>query len=103
MVLQSSISIRCLLLGFTVLSRHFEKSHVPLVLPKYLPHDRKGGFVLLGIVWILSSFLDNIVGALIGGAPAHQLFRARMRIGYVAVIVATSNAGGAWSVLGDRK
>ena len=98
MVLQSSISIRCLLLGFTVLSRHFE-NHVP----KYLPHDRKGGFVLLGIVWILSSFLDNIVGALIGGAPAHQLFRAKVRIGYVAVIVATSNAGGAWSVRGDRK
>ena len=101
MVLRSSISIRCVPLGFTVLSRHFEKSRVPLVLPKYLPHDRKGGFVLLGIVWILSGFLDNI--AVIGGALAHQLFRAEVRVGYVAVIVATSNAGGAWSVLGDRK
>jgi hypothetical protein len=84
-------------------SPHFEKSRVPLVLPKYLPHDWKGGLVLLGVVWILSSFLDNIAGALIGGALTHQLFRAKVCIGYVAVIVATSNTGGAWSVLGDRK
>ena len=90
-----------LLMGFALLSRHFEKSHVPLVLPKYLPHDWKGGFLLLVMVWILSSFLDNIAGALIGGAMAHQLFRAKVHIGYLAAIVAASNAGGAWSVLGD--
>ena len=95
------VNLLCLLLGFAVLSRHFEKSHLPLVLPKYLPHDWKGGFVLLGIVWVLSSFLDNIAGALIGGAVAHQLFREKVHIGYVAAIVAASNAGGAWSVLGD--
>ena len=94
-------NLLCLLMGFALLSRHFEKSHVPLVLPKYLPHDWKGGFVLLVMVWILSSFLDNIAGALIGGAMAHQLFRAKVHIGYLAAIVAASNAGGAWSVLGD--
>src|SRR6266496_5943444 len=94
-------NLLCLLLGFAVLSRHFEKSHLPLVLPKYLPHDWKGGFALLGMVWVLSSFLDNIAGALIGGAVAHQLFREKVHIGYVAAIVAASNAGGAWSVLGD--
>jgi hypothetical protein len=59
------------------------------------------GFVLLVMVWILSSFFDNIAGALIGGAMAHQLFRAKVHIGYLAAIVAASNAGGAWSVLGD--
>jgi Na+/H+ antiporter NhaD/arsenite permease-like protein len=90
-----------LLMGFALLSRHFEKSHVPVLLPKYLPDGWKGGFVLLGIVWILSSFLDNIAGALIGGAMAHQLFRAKVHVGYIAAIVAASNAGGAWSVLGD--
>ncbi|MEY2563123.1 MAG: hypothetical protein QOH88_1316 [Verrucomicrobiota bacterium] len=90
-----------LLVGFALLSRHFEKSRVPVILPKYLPDDWKGGFVLLVIVWILSSFLDNIAGALIGGAMAHQLFRARVHLGYLAAIVAASNAGGAWSVLGD--
>src|SRR5919106_5811801 len=94
-------NLLCLLTGFALLSRHFEKSHVPVVLPKYLPHDWKGGFVLLVIVWILSSFLDNIAGALIGGAMAHQLFRAKVHMGYLAAIVAASNAGGAWSVLGD--
>jgi Na+/H+ antiporter NhaD/arsenite permease-like protein len=90
-----------LLTGFALLSRHFEKSHVPVVLPKFLPHDWKGGFLLLVMVWVLSSFLDNIAGALIGGAMAHQLFRAKVHIGYLAAIVAAANAGGAWSVLGD--
>ena len=90
-----------LLLGFALLSRHFEKSHIPVVLPKYLPHDWKGGFVLLVMVFVLSSFLDNIAAALIGGAMAHQLFKAKVHIGYLAGIVAASNAGGSGSVLGD--
>jgi Na+/H+ antiporter NhaD/arsenite permease-like protein len=91
----------CLLMGFALLSRHFEKSHVPVVLPKYLPDDWKGGFVLLIMVFVLSSFLDNIAAALIGGAMAHQLFKARVHVGYLAGIVAASNAGGAGSVVGD--
>jgi Na+/H+ antiporter NhaD/arsenite permease-like protein len=95
------VNLLCLLMGFALLSRHFEKSHVPVALPKYLPHDWKGGFILLVMVWVLSSFLDNIAAALIGGAMAHQLFRAKVHLGYLAAIVAASNAGGAWSVLGD--
>ena len=91
----------CLLMGFALLSRHFEKSHVPVVLPKYLPGDWKGGFVLLVMVFVLSSFLDNIAAALIGGAMAHQLFQARVHVGYLAGIVAASNAGGSGSVVGD--
>jgi len=91
----------CLLMGFALLSRHFEKSHVPVVLPKYLPDDWKGGFVLLVMVFVLSSFLDNIAAAMIGGAMAHQLFKARVHVGYLAGIVAASNAGGAGSVVGD--
>src|SRR4029453_9224642 len=63
-----------LLTGFALLLRYFEKSHLPLVLPKLLPHDWRGDFLLLAIVWILSSFLDNIAGALIGGAMAPPLF-----------------------------
>lgn len=90
-----------LLVGFALLARHFEKTHVPVVLPKYLPHDWKGGLVLLLLVFVLSSFLDNIAAALIGGAMAHSLFRARVHIGYLAAIVAASNAGGAGSVVGD--
>ena len=91
----------CLLTGFALLARHFEKSHVPVILPKYLPEDWKGGFLMLVMVFVLSSFLDNIAAALIGGAMAHQLFKARVHIGYLAAIVAASNAGGAGSVVGD--
>jgi Na+/H+ antiporter NhaD/arsenite permease-like protein len=95
------VNLLCLLMGFALLSRHFEKSHLPVLLPKFLPHDWKGGFMLLAMVWLLSSFLDNIAAALIGGAMAHQLFRAKVHIGYLAAIVAAANAGGAWSVFGD--
>ena len=94
-------NLLCLLMGFALLSRHFEKSLAMLLLPKYLPHDWKGGLVLLAAVWLLSSFLDNIAAALVGGAMAHQLFRGRVHIGYLAAIVAAANAGGAWSVIGD--
>jgi hypothetical protein len=91
----------CLLMGFALLSRHFEKSRVPLELPRFLPDDWKGGFLLLAMIFVLSSFLDNIAAALIGGAMAHQLFRTKVHIGYLAAIVAASNAGGAGSVVGD--
>ncbi|MFN4325250.1 MAG: citrate transporter [Azonexus sp.] len=91
----------CLLTGFALLARHFEKSHVPVVLPKYLPNDWKGGFLMLVMVFVLSSFLDNIAAALIGGAMAHQLFKGKVHIGYLAAIVAASNAGGSGSVVGD--
>ena len=91
----------CLLTGFALLARHFEKSHVPVILPKYLPNDWKGGFVMLVMVFVISSFLDNIAAALIGGAMAHQLFRGKVHVGFLAAIVAASNAGGSGSVVGD--
>ena len=94
-------NLLCLLTGFALLSRHFEKSRVPAVLPAILPDDWKGGFLLLVMVFVLSSFLDNIAAALIGGAMAHQLFRAKVHVGYLAAIVAASNAGGSGSVVGD--
>jgi Na+/H+ antiporter NhaD/arsenite permease-like protein len=90
-----------LLMGFALLADHFESSKLSELLPKYLPHDWKGCFVLLAAVWVLSSFLDNIAGALIGGAAAHRLFRGKVHIGFLAAIVAASNAGGSWSVIGD--
>jgi Na+/H+ antiporter NhaD/arsenite permease-like protein len=90
-----------LLMGFSLLARHFEKTRIPVILPRYLPDDWKGGFVLLVMVFVISSFLDNIAAALIGGAMAHSLFRARVHVGYLAAIVAASNAGGSGSVVGD--
>ena len=63
-----------LLLGFALIARHFEKSHVPALLPRYLPDDWKGAFAMLVIVFVLSAFLDNIAAALIGGAMAHTAY-----------------------------
>jgi len=90
-----------LLMGFALLSKHFEDSNVPVELPKILPDDWKGGFWLLVMVFVLSSFLDNIAAALIGGTMASAVFRGKVHIGYVAAIVAASNAGGSGSVVGD--
>ena len=90
-----------LLLGFALLSKHFEESKIPAELPKYLPDDWKGAFMLLVIVFVLSSFLDNIAAALIGGTMAGVVFRGKVHLGYLAAIVAASNAGGAGSVVGD--
>jgi Na+/H+ antiporter NhaD/arsenite permease-like protein len=90
-----------LLLGFALLSNHFERSKVPEVLPHYLPDDWKGGFALLCIVFVMSSFLDNIAAALIGGTMARAVFRGKVHIGFLAAVVAASNAGGAGSVVGD--
>jgi Na+/H+ antiporter NhaD/arsenite permease-like protein len=90
-----------LLLGFAILSKIFEESGVPDVLPRFLPDDWKGPFILLVFVFVLSSFLDNIAAALIGGAIAIVVFRKRVHIGYIAAIVAASNGGGSGSVVGD--
>jgi Na+/H+ antiporter NhaD/arsenite permease-like protein len=95
------VNLLLLLLGFALLADLFEKSQVPAALPNYLPDDWKGGFVLLVAVFVLSSFLDNIAAAMIGGAVAHTVFRGKVHIGYLAAIVAASNGGGAGSVVGD--
>jgi hypothetical protein len=90
-----------LLFGFAILAKHFEESNIPEILPNFLPDDWKGGFVLLVLITILSSFLDNIAAAMIGGTIARVVFKGKVHIGYLAAIVAASNAGGAGSVVGD--
>ncbi len=95
------LNLLLLLVGFAMVAGHFEASGLPKSLPRILPDDWTGAFALLGIVFVISGFLDNIAAALIGGAMAHTLFRGRVRVGYLAAIVAASNAGGAGSVIGD--
>ena len=90
-----------LLMGFALLSRHFEESRIPDEMPALLPDDWKGGVALLFLVFVLSSFLDNIAAALIGGTVARSVFQGKVHIGYLAAIVAASNAGGSGSVVGD--
>jgi Na+/H+ antiporter NhaD/arsenite permease-like protein len=90
-----------LLLGFALLSRHFEESKLPDLAPDILPDNWTGGLALLAIVFVLSAFLDNIAGALIGATIATHVYKKRVHIGFLAAIVAASNAGGAGSVVGD--
>ena len=90
-----------LLMGFALLSRHFEDSRIPDEMPALLPDDWKGGVILLVLVFVISSFLDNIAAALIGGTVARHVFQGKVHISYLAAIVAASNAGGSGSVVGD--
>jgi Na+/H+ antiporter NhaD/arsenite permease-like protein len=90
-----------LLFGFAILAKHFEESKIPEVLPNVLPDDWRGGLVLLFLIMVLSSILDNIAAAMIGGTIALVVFKGKVHLGYLAAIVAASNAGGAGSVVGD--
>lgn len=90
-----------LLFGFAILSKTFEESQLPKKLPHYLPSGVLGAFLLLVMIFVLSSFLDNIAAAMIGGTIALVVFRHKVHLGYLAAIIAASNAGGAGSVVGD--
>ena len=90
-----------LLVGFEILSNQFEQSNIPDHLPNLLPDGWTGGLALLAVVFILSAFLDNIAGAVLGGVMARHVYQGRVSVGFLAAIVAASNAGGAGSVIGD--
>ena len=90
-----------LLTGFEVLSNQFERSNISDHLPEYLPDGWTGGAALLGVVFVLSAFLDNIAAAVLGGVMARHVFKGRVTVGFLAAIVASANAGGAGSVIGD--
>ena len=60
-----------LLLGFALLSKHFEDSKIPAMLPKYLPGDWKGGFVLL--VERGDRRADLLAAPLVGRLPVGRL------------------------------
>jgi Na+/H+ antiporter NhaD/arsenite permease-like protein len=95
------LNLTGLLFGFGILAKIFEESGIPDKLPSILPDDWKGGFMLLVFVFVLSSFLDNIAAAMIGGTVAAVVFRGKVHLGYLAGIVAASNGGGSGSVVGD--
>src|SRR3954469_18475147 len=80
-----------LLVGFALLAGHFHDSRAPDVLPRYLTDDWKGGCILLSMVFVLSSFLDNIAAAVIGGTIASAVFRGKVQIGYLVANVAGSS------------
>ena len=90
-----------LLVGFELLSNQFEQSNISDHLPGWLPDDWTGGLALLGVVFVLSAFLDNIAAAVLGGVMARHVFQGRVSIAFLAATVAAANAGGAGSVIGD--
>jgi Na+/H+ antiporter NhaD/arsenite permease-like protein len=90
-----------LLIGFELLANHFERSNLPDHLAGVLPDGWTGGLALLGAVFVLSGFLDNIAAAVLGGVVARHVYQKRVSIGFLAGIVACANAGGAGSVIGD--
>jgi len=94
-------NLLCLLVGFALLSNHFERSNVTESISVILPKGWQGAFILLAFVFFISSFLDNIAAAIIGATIASRLFNKKVHIGYLAGIVAASNAGGSGSVVGD--
>jgi Na+/H+ antiporter NhaD/arsenite permease-like protein len=90
-----------LLIGFEVLSNQFERSNVSDHLPNLLPDGFAGGVALLGVIFVLAAFLDNIAAAVLGGVMARHLYKGRVTVAFIAALVAASNAGGAGSVIGD--
>ena len=95
------LNLLALLVGFSLLADHFEKSYVTNHIVKILPKTALGPFLLLVLIFVLSSFLDNIAAAMIGGTIVAVIYSKRVHIGYLAAIVAASNAGGSGSVVGD--
>ena len=90
-----------LLVGFEILSNQFERSNVSDHLPNLLPNGFAGSVALLGVIFVLAAFLDNIAAAVLGGVMARHLYNGRVTVAFVAALVAASNAGGAGSVIGD--
>ena len=95
------VNLFCLLLGFAILSKHFEESGLPEWLTSRLPEGWLAGFCLLAIVAGISVFLDNIAGAIIGGVMARRMYGKRVTLSFIVALVAASNAAGAGSVIGD--
>jgi Na+/H+ antiporter NhaD/arsenite permease-like protein len=90
-----------LIIGFEVLSNQFERSNISDHLPDLLPNGFAGSVALLGVIFVLAAFLDNIAAAVLGGVMARHLYKGRVTVGFIAALVAASNAGGAGSVIGD--
>lgn len=95
------VNLFLLLLGFAVLANQFELSNAPEAMPGLLPRNWTGGLFLLAFIFVLSIFLDNIAGAVVGGVVARHAYRGKVGVGFLAAIVAAANAGGAGSVIGD--
>ncbi|MEO8148333.1 MAG: SLC13 family permease [Bacteroidia bacterium] len=98
---KSLINLLLIIPGFTLMAKYFELSGLPNLILRFLPLNKSGPFILLVVIGFLSIFLDNIAAALIGATIAKKIFQNKVHTGFIAAIVACSNAGGAFSVIGD--
>jgi Na+/H+ antiporter NhaD/arsenite permease-like protein len=95
------VNLLLLLVGFEVLANHFEHSNLANHLPCHIPTGWTGSLALLAIIFVLSGLLDNIAAAILGGVMARHAYEGQVSVGFLAAIVASANAGGAGSVIGD--
>ncbi len=95
------LNLAGLMIGFECLAHFVSESKLSQKLPRYLPHNWLGPLGLLLITALLASLIDHIAAALIGGTIARVIFRNKIHIGYIAALVAASNAGGAGSAIGN--
>src|SRR5690349_10772056 len=76
-------NIVLILLGFSIVANHFERSGLADLLPRLLPRNWMGGTALLALVFLLSAFLDNIAAAMIGGIVAGHYYGGRISTGFL--------------------
>ncbi|WP_092401227.1 MULTISPECIES: hypothetical protein [Candidatus Ichthyocystis] len=94
------IDLFFILTTFSFVSEHIERSRITLVIKRIIPRNAMGYFCLLLITFLLSTFLDNILAALVCGTVAQKII-GNISVQFIAAIVAAANAGGAGSALGD--
>ncbi|HLA35275.1 MAG TPA: citrate transporter [Rhodocyclaceae bacterium] len=97
----TSANLLGLLTGCAVLTRHVEKSRLPLKLLPHLPQDWKAGPILLMIVYVVSGYFGSIAATLVGVGLIYPIFNFKLHTSYVVGIIVAANAGGAGSVLGN--
>lgn len=97
------LNLGVMLIGFSCLSHQFEKSGISRLLASKITKrfdGRMAESLILLMIWLLSGFCDNIAAALVGMGfmtAIHGRFSLRL----VLLVTIASNAGGAYSVIGD--
>ena len=91
------INLTLLLPGFALVAYHFEHSGASGKLAKKLASD----LAVLWVVFWLSTILDNIAAAMIGGTIAMARYGKNPPFELLVGIIGASNLGGAGSPVGD--
>ena len=85
-------------MGFAGSRRHFEEQAARLC--RRSCRRLKGAFLLLVVVAVLSSFIDNIAAAR-SRVMAREVFRGKVHIGYLEATCGLMRGAAAWSATRD--